>query len=241
MSIPQLKPGFFITGTDTEIGKTLIAGSFILKLQEQYRRVAGFKPVVAGTYINSEGVVVNEDLETLLRASSEKLKASDICPYIFDQAAAPHLLGQQSKITLQMPTMIEAFEKNKKNLDAIVVEGVGGFLVPLNDQNNLGDLAAIMNLPVILVVGMRLGCINHALLTVEAILSRGLKLAGWVANEIDPHMLLLKENFATLESLIPAPCLGLVQHLPENLKKKNQGAYSYEALKWAADLLRLPN
>jgi dethiobiotin synthetase len=237
MSLTQLKPGFFVTGTDTEIGKTLIAGSLILKLQTQYDRVGGFKPVVAGTYVNPQGLVVNEDLETLLSASSVKLQATEICPYIFDQAAAPHLVGRQSNITLEIPTIIEAFEKHQAHLDAVVVEGVGGFLVPLNDHQNLGDLAKTLNLPVVLVVGMRLGCINHALLSVEAILSRGLKLAGWVANEMDPHMLLLEENFDTLKKLIPAPCFGFVKHLPENLKKKEQGAYSLEALKWAANSL----
>lgn len=229
------KPGFFVTGTDTEVGKTLISGALITQLKKQHAVVAGFKPVVAGMNLIA-GKMCNEDILALSSAMSYKPQEDflDICPYQLSTPAAPHLVAKESDVHLDYSMMLQAFNKVRDRSDAIVVEGVGGFKVPFHDGKTSADFAQDMGLPVILVVGMRLGCINHALLTVEAIQSRGLLLAGWVANTIGP-MTLLQENIATLENLIPAPLLGVIPELP---KEFIQTPYSMSAMEKAASYLK---
>ncbi len=229
------KPGFFVTGTDTEVGKTLISGALITQLKKQHAVVAGFKPVVAGMSLIA-GKMCNEDILALSSAMSYKPQEDflDICPYQLSTPAAPHLVAKESDVHLDYSVMLQAFNKVRDRSDAIVVEGVGGFKVPFHDGKTSADFAQDMGLPVVLVVGMRLGCINHALLTVEAIQSRGLQLAGWVANTIGP-MTLLEENIATLENLIPAPLLGVIPELP---KEFIQTPYSMSAMEKAASYLK---
>lgn len=229
------KPGFFVTGTDTEVGKTLISGALITQLKKQHAVVAGFKPVVAGMSLIA-GKMCNEDILALSSAMSYKPQEDflDICPYQLSTPAAPHLVAKESDVHLDYSVMLKAFNKVRDQSDAIVVEGVGGFKVPFHDGKTSADFAQDMGLPVVLVVGMRLGCINHALLTVEAIQSRGLQLAGWVANTIGP-MTLLEENIATLENLIPAPLLGVIPELP---KEFIQTPYSMSAMEKAASYLK---
>ncbi len=229
------KPGFFVTGTDTEVGKTLISGALITQLKKQHAVVAGFKPVVAGMSLIA-GKMCNEDILALSSAMSYKPQKDflDICPYQLSTPAAPHLVAKESDVHLDYTVMLKAFNKVRDQSDAIVVEGVGGFKVPFHDGKTSADFAQDMGLPVVLVVGMRLGCINHALLTVEAIQSRGLQLAGWVANTIGP-MTLLQENIATLENLIPAPLLGVIPELP---KEFIQTPYSISAMEKAASYLK---
>ena len=231
---------FFITGTDTEVGKTLVSGALILKLQEAGLNSVGFKPVVAGTYIDSNNQKLNEDLEALWIASGLNLLKQSLCPYVLDEAAAPHLVAKRDGILLEAIIMLDAFKALAQDFESVVVEGAGGFLVPLNEQEDLGDLAQAMDLPVILVVGMRLGCINHALLTCEAIQSRQLTIAGWVANTLSNEMPLLEENIQTLKERIFAPFLGTIPSLPAPLKKLNNAPYSIEALRFAAEHIRLP-
>ena len=229
------KPGFFVTGTDTEVGKTLISGALITQLKKQHAVVAGFKPVVAGMSLIA-GKMCNEDILALSSAMSYKPQEDflDICPYQLSTPAAPHLVAKESDVHLDYSVMLKAFNKVRDQSDAIVVEGVGGFKVPFHDGKTSADFAQDMGLPVVLVVGMRLGCINHALLTVEAIQSRGLQFAGWVANTIGP-MTLLQENIATLENLIPAPLLGVIPELP---KEFIQTPYSMSAMEKAASYLK---
>ncbi len=230
-----IKPGFFVTGTDTEVGKTLISGALITQFKKQHAVVAGFKPVVAGMNLIA-GKMCNEDILALSSAMSYKPQEDflDICPYQLSTPAAPHLVAKESDVHLDYSVMLKAFNKVRDQSDAIVVEGVGGFKVPFHDGKTSADFAQDMGLPVVMVVGMRLGCINHALLTVEAIQSRGLQLAGWVANTIGP-MTLLEENIATLENLIPAPLLGVIPELP---KEFIQTPYSMSAMEKAASYLK---
>jgi dethiobiotin synthetase len=231
--------GFFITGTDTEVGKTLIASALILKIKSlaPHQTVMGFKPVVAGTSQSSAGLTVNEDLESLKLASGYPGNASDLCPYVLPTPAAPHLVAKSMSVTLELSAMLSAYEGMRAQADWIVVEGAGGFLVPINDQQDLGDLAQALQMPVILVVGLRLGCINHALLSVAVIAQRGLRLAGWVANTIDADMPYLHENIDTLRARIEAPLLGIVNALPAECQHQTNHAYPLAAMQFAADAL----
>jgi len=233
------KRGFFITGTDTEVGKTLIASALILKIKAlaPNKTVMGFKPVVAGTSQSSASLTVNEDLESLKLASAYSGNASDLCPYLLPTPAAPHLVAKSMGVTLELATMLSAYEDMRAKADWIVVEGAGGFLVPINEQQDLGDLAQALQMPIILVVGMRLGCINHALLTVAAIAQRDLTLAGWVANTIDADMPYLQENIDTLRARIPAPLLGIVSALPAECRHQTNHAYPLAAMQFAANAL----
>jgi dethiobiotin synthetase len=233
-------PGFFVTGTDTEVGKTLVSGALILKLRELGKEAVGFKPVVAGTYQGQNGQPLNEDLETLRITSNLQQGQLSLCPYVLDTPAAPHLVAKRKGICLELETMLKAYKYLQQQKGCVVVEGAGGFLVPLNDQKDLGDFAQQIQLPVILVVGMKLGCINHALLTIEAILARKLVIAGWIANTLDQEMGLLSENIETLQSRISAPFLGLIPKLPTNIQKLSNQPYSLEALKFAAQHIQLP-
>lgn len=234
------KVGFFITGTDTEVGKTLVSGALILKLQERHSLVGAYKPVVAGLQ-EINGQLQNEDLMTLSIASTYLSNLSDpnqqICPYQLSTPAAPHLVAQAQNIHLSYEVMLSAYKQMAERTDAMIVEGVGGFKVPFHDGKNSADFAKDIGLPVILVVGMKLGCINHALLTIEAIEQRGLLLAGWVAN-CSNDMQLLDENIDTLKTLIQAPLLGVIPKLNQSEIKT---PYSKEALIKAASFIQLPS
>jgi dethiobiotin synthetase len=233
------KRGFFITGTDTEVGKTLIASALILKIKAlaPNQTVMGFKPVVAGISQSPSGIAVNEDLESLKLASGYPGNATDLCPYVLPTPAAPHLVANSMGVTLELSTMLSAYEVISTKADWIVVEGAGGFLVPINEEQDLGDLAEGLQMPVILVVGLRLGCINHALLTVAAIAQRGLTLAGWVANTLDADMPYLQENIDTLRARIQAPLLGIVNTLSAECRHQSNQAYPLAAMQFAADAL----
>ena len=237
----MIKPnGFFVTGTDTEVGKTLVSGALILKLRAQGIKVIGFKPVVAGTYRDVKGETLNEDLETLHIASGPSFNELSLCPYVLDQPAAPHLVAASQGLKLEMGVLTDAFQNIQRYADYVVVEGAGGLLIPLNDEEDLATFAKEIKLPIILVVGMKLGCINHALLTYEAIRARNLNLAGWVANALSTEMPLLQENLQTLQARIDAPFLGLIPTLPKVLQKAINSPYSTEALTFAAKHMQLP-
>ena len=232
---------FFVTGTDTEVGKTLVAGALIVKLRDSGLDAVGFKPVVAGTYIDANGCKLNEDLETLRIASGLAPQEISLCPYVLDQPAAPHLVAKNQGLRLDCTTILNTQQALQSQFPSIVVEGAGGFLVPLNETEDLGDLAQAFDFPVIVVVGMRLGCINHALLTCEAIQSRQLSIAGWVANTTSEEMPLFAENLETLQERIFAPFLGVVPSLPLELSKPENGPYSIGALRFAAEHIKLPD
>jgi dethiobiotin synthetase len=233
--------GFFVTGTDTEVGKTLVSGALIVKLREQKINAIGFKPVVAGTYKDAQERTLNEDLETLRIASNLDSNEFNLCPYVLDQPAAPHLVAEKQGLKLEMSVMTNALRNIQKHADCVVVEGAGGLLIPLNEDEDLGGFAKKIDLPIVLVVGMKLGCLNHALLTHEVMKVRNLKIAGWIANTLAEEMPLLQENLQTLQTRIESPFLGLIPRLPKELQKTTDSSYSIEALHFAAKHIQLPN
>lgn len=204
--------GLFITGTDTEVGKTLVACALIHACRRAGMRVVPMKPVAAGCYQTPEGWK-NEDVEALRAAADIDAPLDEINPYRFVEPIAPHIAASRTKVAIDLAVIRERFDMLSRRADAVIVEGAGGFLVPLNEREDFGDLARTLALPVVLTVGMRLGCINHALLTQEAILARGLPLVGWVANRIDPAMNAFDENLETLKRGLKAPLLGVVPRM----------------------------
>ena len=203
--------GFFITGTDTDVGKTSIALGLMYALQQQGMRVAAMKPVSAGCELTAEGLR-NEDARLLLQQSSMPLPYERVNPYAFEPAIAPHIAAAESGIEMQLAPLVEAYKSIAAQADVVIVEGAGGWLVPLNERQTLADFAGELHLPVIIIVGMRLGCLNHALLTEQAIKARGLKPAGWVANQLCAVMPYFEDNLAYLQSHLEAPLLGIVPH-----------------------------
>jgi dethiobiotin synthetase len=225
--------GFFVTGTDTEVGKTLVTGALIVKLQSMGVKAIGYKPVVAGMH-TIDGNLINDDIETLLMASQRvfpDLKSSEICPYFLQDAAAPHLVAVKEGINLDITVMIEQYKLLQEKAHSIVVEGAGGFLVPINEESTLGDFAQAIKLPVILVVNIKLGCINHALLTAEAIERKGLHIFAWVANSTQPENEYTNQNIETLRTLLfkkhQAYLLG---HIPFLNTISNQEIYNIDLL-----------
>lgn len=206
-----MKKTYFLTGTDTEIGKTFITCALLRRAAQDGHQAAGLKPIAAGTDATGQ----NEDVEQILAASNLALPRTVVNPYCFAAAIAPHIAAAEEGRNIDFAVIKAACAEAMAAADFLVVEGAGGFRIPLTVDRDSADLAVDLGLPVILVVGMRLGCISHALLTAEAIVSRGLELAGWVANRIDPAMARFDENLATLQGLLPAPLLGVVPHAPE--------------------------
>ncbi len=197
--------GFFVTGTDTGIGKTYVSCLLLQVLAARYQSVVGMKPIAAG---GEHGQW--QDVERLYAAGNVAVSQDDRNPYALQAPIAPHIAAGQEGVAIEIARIRQCYDRLTNSADVVVVEGVGGFLVPINADETTADLARALSLPVILVVGMRLGCINHALLTVQAIKHAGLHLAGWVANCIDPGMLMLEENIAALQQRIDAPLLGKV-------------------------------
>jgi dethiobiotin synthetase len=204
----------FVTGTDTEIGKTLVSAAILHKLVAAGQRACGMKPIAAGAEMR-DGVLHNEDADLLAAAGNVHLPQHITTPFMLREPCAPHIAAEIDGVTITPVPILAAYAEILGASDATVVEGVGGFRVPFNDTFDSADLAAQLGLPVILVVGMRLGCISHALLTAEAIVARGLVLAGWVANVADPGMRFLDENIEALAQRIPAPLLGRVPRLEQ--------------------------
>jgi len=171
--------------------------------------VVGMKPVAAGREF-VHGAWVNDDVQKLIAASNVVAPLELINPYCFDEAIAPHIAAQKAGVEMKIEVIFNAYRKLSQLADVVIVEGAGGFLVPLNDKETLADLVATLGIPVIVVVGIKLGCINHALLTAEAVTARGFHFYGWVANQLDPNMSVANENIATLiERLQAAPMLAL--------------------------------
>ncbi|BFG72166.1 dethiobiotin synthase [Paraburkholderia terrae] len=206
----------FVTGTDTEIGKTLVSAALLRGFAREGLRAAAMKPIAAGASL-VDGVLHNEDADQLDAAANVLLPPEIRTPFMLREPAAPHIAAALENVMLDMTRVVDAHNAALQMADVVVVEGVGGFRVPLTDAHDTADLAFALNLPVVLVVGMRLGCISHALLTAEAIAARGLQIAGWVANRVDPNMLFPDENIAALRDRLDrqygAPLLGIVPHL----------------------------
>ena len=202
---------YFVTGTDTGVGKTLVSCALLHAFAAQGKRVAGFKPVAAGCDDDDH----NEDAKRLRAASSIQATYGQINPYCFAHPIAPHLAARHAGARIDFSRILASYRELAGQTDEVIVEGAGGFCVPLNEKQDSADLAGELHLPVILVVGIRLGCINHALLTLRAIADYQLECAGWVANVLDSDMPALQENIAALRERIMAPLLGVIPHMAE--------------------------
>jgi dethiobiotin synthetase len=203
----------FVTGTDTGVGKTLLSCTLLHALARHHRRVVGMKPVAAGL-IAHEGGWVSEDVLALRAASTVAVPAWLDNPAALPEPLSPHLAAAHSGRQINVAELLRAQRELQGLADVVVVEGAGGWRVPVNDTETMADLAIAIGSPVLLVVGMRLGCLNHALLTAEAIRRDGLRLAGWVANIIDPAMACVNENIETLRHRLAAPLLAAVPWSP---------------------------
>jgi dethiobiotin synthetase len=201
--------GLFVTGTDTGVGKTCVAAALLRALAAGGHHAVGMKPVCAG--IGPRGTV-NADVAALAAAGSVEAPQAERNPYTFAPAIAPHLAAAAAGVAIDLDVIANAYEHLCARADIVVVEGAGGALVPLSARTDMLDIAARLDLPVLLVVGMRLGCLNHALLTAVAIRARGLRFAGWVANAVDAAMPMHAENVATLAASLPAPLIAMVAH-----------------------------
>jgi len=205
---------WFVTGTDTGVGKTLVSSAMLSLLADSGLRSVGMKPVAAGLdWV--DGAWRNDDVEQLNAAGNVDAPLALRCPYLLRAPMSPHLAAREEGVRIELPPLLSAFAALSQRADAVVVEGVGGFCVPFGDDLDSADLAVALGLPVVLVVGLRLGCLNHALLTAEAIRARGLMLAGWVASIVEPEMLAPEANLQTLRGRLGAPLLGVVPHLAE--------------------------
>ena len=211
----QMKKRYFIAGTDTDAGKTMVACALLAKARGQGLTTAAVKPVAAGCIDTKDGLR-NDDAEQLLAQCTLPLYYEQVNPVAFMAPIAPHIAAQQQGQRMQVGRLA-GFTSGvlMQGANLTLVEGAGGWRVPVNERETLADLAIALSIPVVLVVGMRLGCINHTLLTVEAITRDGLELAGWVANCIDPQMDELVANVTTLQHRIQAPMLGLVPNFSE--------------------------
>ena len=203
----------FITGTDTEIGKTVVATGLVRAAAQAGVRTVGLKPVAAGCE-TIDGALVNDDARQLMLASNVELDYTTVNPIALEPAIAPHIAAEQANIAINSRVLKVHYERNlPEEVDLAIFEGAGGWFVPLNEYETFQDFALGLNLEIVLVVGMKLGCINHALLSVQAIKAAGLALVGWIANFPQPEMAVAEENLDALMRRIDAPLLGIVPHL----------------------------
>jgi len=204
-----MRSGVFVTGTDTGIGKTVVSAALLAALNLAGVRAAGMKPIASGCGQTANGRR-NDDSLALMAQSAGAADYALVNPYAFADPIAPHLAARAEGVEIRLDPILAAFAALSTNADCLVVEGVGGWAVPLSPTLMQADLARALNLPVILVVGLRLGCINHALLSARAIAADGCQLVGWIGNRIDPELACAEENIATLRERLPAPCLGVL-------------------------------
>jgi dethiobiotin synthetase len=208
MTVSALPRHFFVTGTDTGVGKTTVTVHLMHQLIAQGLKVIAMKPVASGCEW-LDGRWQNEDVIQLTAASNVKAPVESINPYSFKSAIAPHIAAAQAGVEIQLDVIKTAYESLTALADVVIVEGAGGLLVPLNDRHTMADLLKTLGLPALVVVGMRLGCINHTLLTVQHLQQQGIPFCGWVANQIDPQMSMQQENLQTLINWIQPPLLQL--------------------------------
>jgi len=225
----------FVTGTDTGVGKTRVAAALCRAFAARGRRVAAMKPVASGCILTPEGLR-NEDALALLAAMNVRAEYSTVNPYAFEPAIAPHIAALEAGVDIDFSVLDRAYDRLRMQSEVLIVEGAGGWLAPLDDARGFADLAVHWQMDIVLVVGMRLGCLNHALLTAESIERRGLRLRGWVANSIDPLFERLQENISTLHKRILAPCLGFFSFEPEADPQTLVQALALNALAAAAEL-----
>ena len=199
--------GYFVTGTDTEIGKTWFATALCRALRARGQKVAVMKPVAAGATLTPQGWR-NDDALDLIAASGIDWPYESVNPYCLEAPVSPHIAAAEAGIDIDLPGLAERARQLGSAADVLVVEGAGGWRAPLSPTQSIADLAQLIDLPVILVVGLRLGCLNHAVLSWQAIAASGLRCAGWVANRIDPQMLRAEENLQSLVELLGVPPLA---------------------------------
>lgn len=204
--------GLFITGTDTEIGKTFVSSLLIKLLTEENLQVAGMKPVASGANC-IDGELKNDDALSLIEASNVDIEYKNVNPYVFEPAVSPHIAAEQAGIEISLNEIKKCFEQLENKSDVVVVEGVGGWYAPITCHTTVADLAETLNLPIILVVGLRLGCLNHALLTAQAIRQSSLSIAGWIANHVEKDFSCAEKNISTLKHYLnDFPFLGSVPY-----------------------------
>ena len=207
---------YFITGTDTGVGKTWATLALMASLQNKGEIVVGMKPVASGCQNTSAGLR-NDDAVRIIKQSNSQgdqtIKYKTVNPYAFEQAVAPHIAAYAAGAVIDIEKIAGEFNRLKKNADSVVVEGIGGWCVPLGDDTMLADLVNRLDLPVILIVGLRLGCINHALSTVRAIEADGARLHGWITSQLVPDYACLNETMTTLQTCIAAPFLGSLPYM----------------------------
>lgn len=201
--------GLFVTGTDTGIGKTVVACALVRAFAARGERVGVMKPVASGARRTADGLR-NEDALSLIEACGRPLRYDTVNPFCFESAISPHIAADDARISIDMSTIRDAFDALALDCDRMVVEGAGGWLAPVNRGESMADLARVLGLPVVMVVGLRLGCLNHAQLTWQAIRASGVPVAGWIANRPRPGMEREAENLATLEQRLAAPPLAVV-------------------------------
>jgi len=206
---PFILHGLFVTGTDTSVGKTLVTCALLHACSARGLRVVGMKPVSCGAQPGTAGLR-SDDAERILEAGNVAAPRELVNPYCFMPSIAPHIAARVTGAEIDLRHLERAYAALGEMADLVIVEGVGGFCVPLNARENTADFAQRLRLPVLLVVGMRLGCLNHALLTVQAIHARGLTLAGWVANHVDPRMAYAADNVDALAERIAAPLIARI-------------------------------
>lgn len=204
-------PGVFVTGTDTGIGKTHIALALMRALKEHGIEVGGMKPVATGCMFD-ESDSLNDDAQLLQFHASHPIDSVWVNPYGFAEAIAPHIAARNEGREISLAWIKQSYEQIQATSQFVVVEGIGGWEVPLNEHESLPDLVRMLDLPVLLVVGLRLGCLNHAILTSNAIRASGCTLIGWVGNQIDPNFQYIEENLETLQSRINTPMLGRLRY-----------------------------
>jgi len=198
----------FVTGTDTAVGKTYVARALLRAYVAAGRRAVGMKPVAAGV---DAGAPVNADVAALAEAGNVDAPLVDRNPYAFKPAVAPHLAAAAAGVTIELAAIEAAYARLAARADVVVVEGAGGVFVPLGDRYDMLDIPHRLGLPLLLVVGIRLGCLNHALLSERSVRARGVALAGWIANVMDPGMPMREENIAALAQRLAAPCVAVVE------------------------------
>lgn len=221
--------GLFVTGTDTDCGKTFVALTLIRALRARGLRVAGFKPVAAGADWR-DGQLQNDDALALAQASGLAVPYATVNPYCFEPAIAPHLAAAEVGAAIDPATILTARDRLATACDFVVTEGAGGWLVPLGARLDMSGLALALGYPVLLVVGIRLGCLNHALLTAQAIQRSGAHLLGWVGTQVDPGMARLNANIDALVARLPGTCLGILPHPDSREPLARQGMLSVDAL-----------
>lgn len=215
---------YFVTGTDTEVGKTVASSALLQAARLQGFITAGYKPVASGSDMTPEGLR-NTDALALQRHSSLMLSYQTVNPYTFAEPTSPHIVSADEQRPIDFAVMSAGLNALEKSAEWVLVEGAGGWFTPLSETHTFADWVGLERLPVILVVGVKLGCINHAMLTAQAIEQAGLPLAGWIANDVVPPGRRHQEYLATLKRLLPAPCLGEIPWLAEGAEHASTGQY----------------